>query len=88
VSENRWSRGRNNSANHCRCKGIAYYGIEGGSAAVKAETCDACHGYLKILHMEKDPNVDALADDVASIALDVLMAESGIARKGTNFFLF
>ncbi len=69
-------------------KGIAYYGIEGGSAAVKAESCDACHGYLKILYMDKDPNVDALADDVASIALDVLMAESGIARRGTNFFLF
>jgi FdhE protein len=69
-------------------KGIAYYGIEGGSAAVKAESCDACHGYLKILYMEKDPNVDALADDVASIALDVLMAESGLTRKGTNFFLF
>jgi FdhE protein len=37
--------------------------------------------------MEKDPNVDALADDVASIALDVLMAESGITRNGVNFFL-
>ena len=68
-------------------KGIGYYGIEGGSAAVKAESCEACHGYLKILYMDKDPNVDALADDVASIALDVLMAESGITRRGTNFFL-
>ena len=68
-------------------KGIAYYGIEGGSAAVKAESCDACQGYLKILYMEKDPNVDALADDVASVALDVLMAESGITRHGVNFFL-
>jgi FdhE protein len=69
-------------------KGISYYGIEGGSEAVKAEKCETCHGYLKILYMEKDPNVDALADDVASIALDVLMAESGITRRGTNFFLF
>jgi FdhE protein len=69
-------------------KGIAYYGIEGGSAAVKAESCDACQGYLKILYLEKDPNVDALADDVASVAIDVLMAESGITRRGTNFFLF
>jgi len=68
-------------------KGIGYYGIEGGSAAVKAESCEACHGYLKILYMDKDPNVDALADDVASIALDVLMAESGVTRRGTNFFL-
>jgi FdhE protein len=69
-------------------KGIAYYGIEGGSGAVKAESCDACRGYLKILYMEKDPNVDALADDVASLALDILMAESGLTRRGRNFFLF
>ncbi|HZC67148.1 MAG TPA: formate dehydrogenase accessory protein FdhE [Nitrospirales bacterium] len=69
-------------------KGIAYYGIDGGSDAVKAESCDACHGYLKILYLEKDPNMDALADDVASVALDVLMAESGLSRRGTNFFLF
>ena len=68
-------------------KGIAYYGIEGGNDAVKAESCEACHGYLKILYMEKDPNMDALADDVASAALDVLMAESGLSRRGTNFFL-
>jgi len=58
-------------------KGIAYYGIEGGSPAVKAESCEVCQGYLKILYMDKDPHVDALADDVASVALDVLMAESG-----------
>ncbi len=69
-------------------KGIAYYGIEGGSDAVKAESCETCQGYLKILYRDKDPHVDALADDVASVALDVLMAESGIARRGTNFFLF
>ena len=69
-------------------KGISYYGIEGGSEAVKAETCETCHGYLKILYTEKDANVDALADDVASVALDVLMAESGLTRNGTNFFLF
>ncbi|MHB8623720.1 MAG: formate dehydrogenase accessory protein FdhE [Sulfuricaulis sp.] len=68
-------------------KGIAYYGIEGGSSAIKAESCDSCQGYLKILYMDKDPNVDALADDVASATLDVLMAESGITRNGVNFFL-
>jgi len=68
-------------------KGISYYGIEGGNAAIKAERCDACESYLKILYMEKDPNVDVVADDVASVALDVLMAESGVARNGVNFYL-
>ncbi len=68
-------------------KDISYYGIEGGNAAVKAERCNGCQSYLKILYMEKDPNVDAVADDVASVALDVLMAESGVARGGLNYFL-
>lgn len=68
-------------------KGISYYGIEGGSAAIKAEQCDACSSYLKILYMEKDPNVDVVADDIASVALDVLMADAGVVRSGVNFFL-
>ncbi|MEK7206450.1 MAG: formate dehydrogenase accessory protein FdhE [Pseudomonadota bacterium] len=68
-------------------KGIGYYGIEGASAAIKAESCDICHSYLKIFYMDKDPQVDAVADDVASVALDVLMSESGVARSGMNYFL-
>ena len=37
--------------------------------------------------MEKDSSVEAVADDVASLALDVLMAESGFGRNGVNHFL-
>ena len=39
-------------------KGIAYQEIEGGAGTVKAETCDDCHGYVKILQQHKDPAVD------------------------------
>lgn len=31
-------------------KGIAYYEVEGGKGAIKAENCDACDSYLKILY--------------------------------------
>jgi FdhE protein len=68
-------------------KGISYYGIEGGSPAIKAEHCEQCASYLKILYMEKDAGVEAVADDVASLALDVLMAESGFGRNGVNPYL-
>ena len=37
---------------------------------------------------QKDHKMEGLADDVASVALDVMMAESGLTRRGTNFFLF
>lgn len=68
-------------------KGIAYQEIEGGPGTVKAETCNSCHGYLKILHQHKDPAVDIIADDVASLGLDLLVREAGFRRGGVNPFL-
>ena len=52
-------------------KGIGYQEIEGGAGTVKAETCDACRGYVKILHQNKDPALDPVADDVATLGLDL-----------------
>jgi FdhE protein len=69
-------------------KGIHYYGIEGGSDAVKAECCDECGTYRKILYQDKDPHVDPVADDLASLALDLLVAEQhGKRLAGVNFML-
>lgn len=69
-------------------QGISYYAIEGGPGTVKAEHCAACKSYLKILYVEKDPDADVVADDIASLGLDILMAESGLGhRGGLNFFL-
>jgi FdhE protein len=68
-------------------KGISYQEIEGGPGTVKAETCDSCRGYLKVLQQHKDPAVDIIADDVASLALDLLVREAGFRRGGVNPFL-
>lgn len=57
-------------------------------AAVQAETCDACHHYLKILHTDRDPLIDATADDLASLTLDLLVADAGYQRHGHNLMLF
>ena len=51
-------------------------------STVKAETCDACHGYVKILQQAQDPTLDPLADDVASLGLDLLVRELGYRRGG------
>jgi FdhE protein len=73
---------------HCdTTKGIQYLGIEGGPAAVKAECCDACGTYLKILYMDKDPGVEPIADDLASMTLDLLIAETGKMASGINIML-
>jgi len=73
---------------HCEStKGIHYLEIQGGTGAVKAECCDSCGSYLKICYMEKDPAVDPVADDLASVPLDLLVSGSGKSAAGINFML-
>jgi FdhE protein len=55
--------------------------------AVRAECCDPCGHYLKIISMEKDPDLDPVADDLASIALDLLVSDAGKASAGINLML-
>lgn len=55
--------------------------------AVKAECCDTCGHYLKQVAMEKDPQVEPVADDLASISLDLLVSEDGFERSGHNLML-
>lgn len=53
-------------------------------AAVRAETCEHCHGYLKILYLEKDPKVEPIADDLGTLALDLLLGEQSYERTSQN----
>jgi FdhE protein len=72
-------------------RGVAYLSIEGpeGSPqrAVEAETCPECRGYLKLFRMDRDPEVDPWADDLATLALDLLVDQEGFERAGLNFLL-
>jgi FdhE protein len=68
-------------------KGIAYQELDAGPAGVKAETCENCHGYVKILHQHKHPTLDPVADDVSTLGLDLLLRESGYRRGAVNPFL-
>lgn len=58
--------------------------LEGGNGAVKAETCGACHGYAKMLYQEQDMGVEAMADDLASLGLDIKVSEAGWSRHAPN----
>ncbi len=57
-------------------------------AAVRAETCEECHGYRKILYQEKDLGVEAVADDLASLNLDLLLGQNGYHRLSGNPLLW
>jgi FdhE protein len=74
---------------HCQSTaGIHYEAIEGGSAGIKAEACDQCHSYRKIFYREQTPASEAVADDLASLALDLLLAEAGYHRASGNPLLW
>lgn len=73
---------------HCEnSQGLAYYSLEGAQPAVRAEACPHCHSYLKVLDQERDPSLDPLADDLASLALDILVGEEGFERGAVNRLL-
>ena len=55
--------------------------------AVRAECCDDCGHYLKIVQMDKDPHAEPVADDLASLTLDLLVSETGAQRHGVNLML-
>jgi FdhE protein len=67
--------------------GISCRAIEGGPGTVKAETCDKCRSYVKVLYQVSDRLLEPLADDVASLGLDMLLGEEGWKRGAHNPFL-
>lgn len=63
---------------------ISLEGIEGDAGVVKAETCNDCHTYAKMIYLARDMKADPFADDLASLGLDVLVAEAGWSRHAPN----
>ena len=63
---------------------VSLIGIEGDSGAVKAEACGDCRSYAKMLYQAQDMKVDPVADDLATLGLDVLVAEAGWSRHAPN----
>lgn len=85
---------------HCgSTEHLAYHSLEAADAsdedaaaraaqaAVQAETCDDCGHYLKIMHGDRNPFVDPVADDLATVTLDLLVSEAGRQRHGVNLML-
>lgn len=65
-------------------KSIALEGIEGDNGTVKAEACNECHTYSKMIYQKQDMKADPFADDLATLGLDILVSEAGWARHAPN----
>jgi FdhE protein len=69
-------------------KGVGYKSAEGEEdASIKAETCDTCRSWVKILYQSRNPSLEAIADDVGSLGLDLLMQGTEYRRAGFDPFL-
>lgn len=73
-------------------KGLHYLTIEQEGrelqrAVARAEACDECKSYLKIFYQEYDAGAEPVADDLATLALDLLVDERGYARSGPNLLI-
>ena len=82
-----WNHVRIKCAFCASTKGIGYQSIAGGDEAATVETCSECKAYLKLIRQNKSPKADPVADDVASLALDLLVREAGWQRRANNPFL-
>lgn len=88
LCECRWHMVRLKCSN-CEATGaLDYWSLERQDAAIKAESCNECHSYLKVFYPERDRYQDVLADDLASLALDAEVEREGYGRSGVSPYLF
>ncbi|OZA29204.1 MAG: formate dehydrogenase accessory protein FdhE [Hydrogenophilales bacterium 17-64-11] len=87
LCSSEWHVVRAKCSNCDNTRGIVYHHLEGGDSGVRAESCPECQTYLKIVLQDKNPQADPVADDLASLALDLLMDETGFVRSGVNWYL-
>lgn len=88
LCETQWNIVRAKCSSCSHMEKLNYWSIDEEFASVRTESCGQCNSYLKLLFEGKDPDVDAVADDLASIYLDLEMGEKGFIRSGLNPFLF
>ncbi|MDW8844949.1 formate dehydrogenase accessory protein FdhE [Erwinia sp. MMLR14_017] len=88
LCESEWYVVRSKCSNCEQTRDLHYWSLESELASIKAESCGDCGTYLKLLYQEKDPAVEPVADDLASLILDARMEQEGFARSSLNPFLF
>lgn len=73
---------------HClSTRELDYLHFDDSPHGIKAEACPDCHTYLKQLYLEIAPNGEALTADLASLDLDLCLAEQNLQRRAPNLLL-
>lgn len=88
LCESEWHVVRAKCSNCDAMEHVNLWSIGDEQATVKAEACDDCNAYLKVIYQDKDPQADAVADDLATLLLDDRLEDKGFSGSGINPFLF
>ncbi|MFS2221535.1 formate dehydrogenase accessory protein FdhE [Pantoea sp. B65] len=88
LCESEWHVAATTCSNCEQTRELHYWSLDSATGVVKAESCSDCGTYLKLLYQEKDPALEPVADDLATLVLDARMEQEGFARSSLNPFLF
>lgn len=72
---------------HCGSTDKVSFRNLAGTSYLRAECCEVCHGYSKVFYLESARTLEPLADDLASLGLDILVGEEGFSRVPNPFVL-
>lgn len=73
---------------HClSTRELDYLHFDDTPHGVKAEACPECHTYLKQLYLEIAPDGEAATADLATLDLDMSLAERNLQRRAPNLLL-
>lgn len=88
LCESHWHMVRLKCSNCEQTGKLDYWSLDSKDATLKAESCGDCHSYLKVLYLDRDRELEVVADDLASLALDAELEREGFARSGPHTLLF
>ena len=88
LCESRWHMVRLKCSNCEQTDKLDYWSLDSKDTTLKAESCGDCYSYLKVLYLDRNHELEAIADDLASLALDAELEREGFARSGPHPLLF
>lgn len=88
LCETRWHKVRATCSVCDETGHIDYWSFENTTAPIQAETCGDCKSYIKLFRLDRDPELEILADDLATVVLDAALEEQGFIRAALNPFSF
>ncbi|MDI5876976.1 formate dehydrogenase accessory protein FdhE [Shewanella xiamenensis] len=84
LCESEWHYIRAHCTSCGQDKGTTLWSFDDAKAQVRIESCDECHGYTKMLFVEKSPLMDVAADDLATLMLDSELNAKGFGATTVN----